>query len=102
MPYLVEIIGDDGRTDRQLIEEKKAAEDRYFSALAAVSQKSPVRAEDGGFVYLIGCFLYEVPTKKMSEAQTMVRENEARRVQSSDDSMCGEPIVLEGLFKVVN
>jgi hypothetical protein len=102
MPYLVEIIGDDGRTDRQLIEEKKAAEDRYFSAFAAVSQKSPVRAEDGGFVHLIGCFLYEVPTKQMSVAETMVRENEARRMQSSDDSMCGELIAIEGLFKTVH
>jgi hypothetical protein len=48
MPYLVKIIADDGRIDRQLIEEKKAAEYRYFSAFAACFQKSPVRAEDGG------------------------------------------------------
>jgi hypothetical protein len=102
MPYLVEIIGDDGRTDSQLIVEKKLAEDLYFSAFAAVSQNSPVQADDGGYVRLIGCFLYEVPTNQMSVAKTMIRENEARRVQSSDDSMCGEPIVIERLFRVIH
>src|ERR1700694_268198 len=102
MRYLVEIIGDDGQTDWQLFEEKKLAEDRYFSAFAAVSQNSPVRAEDGGFVRLVGCFLYEVPTKQMSVAKTMVREIDARRMQSRDDSMCGDPIALEGLFKVIH
>src|ERR1700676_1234787 len=102
MPYLVEIVGDDGRTDRQLIEEKKLAEDRYFSAFAAVSQNSPVRADDGGFARLVACFLYEVPSKQMSVAITMVRENEARPLQSSDDSMCGDLIAIEGLFKVIH
>jgi hypothetical protein len=102
MHYLVEIIGEDGRTDWQLFEEKKLAQDRYFPAFAAVSQNSPVQAQDGGFVGLAGCFLYEVLTDQMSAAKTLVRENEARRVQSSDDSMCGEPIVIEGLFKVIH
>jgi hypothetical protein len=30
MPYLVEIIGDDGRTDRQLIEEKSSLKIAIF------------------------------------------------------------------------
>jgi hypothetical protein len=102
MHYLVEIIADDGRPDWALFEEKKLAQDRYFSAFAAVSQKSPVQAQDGGYVRLIGCFLHEVLTEQMSVAKALVRENEARRLQSSDDSMCGEPIVIEGLFKVIH
>jgi hypothetical protein len=31
MPYLVEIVGDDGRTDRQLIEEKRLPKIAIFS-----------------------------------------------------------------------
>ena len=76
MPYLVEIIAEDKRADWQLITVKKCAEDRYFHAFAAVSQKSPVRAEDGKYVSLIGCFLFEVSTNQMSVAKTMVRQNE--------------------------
>jgi len=102
MSYVVRIIAEDKRADWQLIPAKKCAEDRYFHALAAVSQKSPVLAEDGKPVYLIGCFLYEVSTTQMSVAKTMVRENEARRLQSSDDPGCCEPIVVEGLFKVIH
>jgi hypothetical protein len=102
MPYLVGIIAEDKRADWQLITVKKCAEDRYFHAFAAVSQKSPVRAEDGKYVSLIGCFLFEVSTNQMDVARTMVRENEARRLQSSDDPGCGEPIVVEGLFKVIH
>jgi hypothetical protein len=52
MPYLVGIIAEDKRADWQLITVKKCAEDRYFHAFAAVSQKSPVRAEDGKSVSL--------------------------------------------------
>jgi hypothetical protein len=102
MPFLVEILADDRRSDWQLIEEKKFAEDRYFRALALVTQKLPVRAEDGSWIDLLGCYLYEVPTKQMSLAQTMVQKNDARRVQSSDDPLCGEAIVVEGLFKIVH
>jgi hypothetical protein len=102
MHYLVEIQAKDGRRDLQLIEEKTIAEYRYFRALAAVSQKSPVRAEDGGLAHLIGCFLYEVSAKEKSIAREMVRKNEARRMQSSNDPMCGEPIEIEGLFKAVH
>ena len=102
MPYLVEILDEDKRMDSQLIEDKKSAEDRYFHAFAAVSQNSPVRAEDGRFVRLVGCYMHEVTTKHLSKARAMVRQNEARPVQSSDDSMCGEPIVVEGLFKIIH
>jgi hypothetical protein len=38
----------------------------------------------------------------MSVAKAIVQKRDARRLQSSDDSMCGELIVLEGLFKTVN
>jgi hypothetical protein len=102
MSYLVEIFSDDRRSDWQLIEEKTFAEDRYFRALALVTQNLPVRTEDGRLVYLLGCFLYEVPTKQMSVAKTMVQENDARRVHSSDDPLCGDVIGLEGLFKIVH
>jgi hypothetical protein len=102
MPYLVEIIDEDKRKDSRLFKEKTAAEDHYFRALAAVSQNSPVRTDSGKLVRLLGCYLHEVPTNEKNVAEAMVRENEARPVQSSDDSMCGEPIVVEGLFKIVN
>ena len=102
MPFLVEIFSDDRRSDWQLIEQKPFAEDRYFRALALVIQNLPVRTEDGRLVYLLGCFLYEVPTKQMSVAKTMVQKNDARRLQSSDDPMCGDAIELEGLFKIVH
>jgi hypothetical protein len=102
MPFLVEILADDRRSDWQLIEEKALAENHYFRALALVTQNLPVRTEDGILVYLLGCFLYEVPTKQMSVAKTMVQENDARRVHSSDDPLCGDVIVLEGLFKTVH
>src|SRR5450759_4661190 len=99
MSYLVKIYADDRRSDWQLIEGKKLAEDRYFRALALVTQKLPGTADDGSTIYLLACRLYEVPTRQMSLAQTMVRKNDARRVQSSDDPLCGEAIVVEGLFK---
>ena len=102
MSYLVEIFADDRRSDWQLIEDKKLAEDRYFRALALVTQKLPVRAENGRWINLLACRLYEVPTKQMSVAQMLVQKNDARRVQSSDDPLCGEAIVVEGLFKIIH
>jgi hypothetical protein len=102
MPYLVEIFDENKRMDSHLFEEKKYAEDRYFHAFAAVSQNSLVRTEDGRLVRLTNCYLYEVSTNDKSVAKEMVSENEARRLQSSDDPMCGERIVIEGLFKVLH
>ena len=102
MSYLVEIFADDRRSDWQLIEDKKLAEDRYFRALALVTQKLPGTADDGSTIYLLACYLYEVPTKQMSVAQMLVQKNDARRVQSSDDPLCGEAIVVEGLFKIIH
>jgi hypothetical protein len=99
MSYLVEIFADDKQSDWQLIEEKALAENRYFRALAVVAQKVPVRTEDGRFVFLRGCYLYEVPTKQMSVAKTIVQKNDARRLQSSDDPWCGDVIMIEALFR---
>jgi hypothetical protein len=102
MSYLVEIFADDRRSDWQLIEDKKLAEDRYYRALALVTQKLPVRAENGRWINLLACHLYEVPTRQMSVARMLVQKNDVRRVQSSDDPLCGEEIVLEGLFKIIH
>jgi hypothetical protein len=102
MSYLVEIYADDRRSDWQLFEDKKCAEDRYYRALALVTLDFAVRAWDGRAIKLLGCYLYEVATEQMSVAQMLVQKNDVRRVQSSDDPLCGEEIVVEGLFKIIH
>jgi len=102
MAYLLEMITDDRLTDWRLFQEIEAAEDKYFRAFAAVVQKSPTQRADGKFVQLIGCFLYEVPDVDLEMAKAMVKHNKARRLKSSDDSCCGPPIVIEGLFRVIH
>jgi hypothetical protein len=102
MCYLVEIFADDRQSDWQLFEEKELAENLYFRTFAVVAQKLRVPTEDGRLVCLLGCFLYEVPTKQMSVAKAMVQKNDARRLQSSDDPFCGEEIVIEPLFRTLH
>jgi hypothetical protein len=102
MCFLVEIKAEDGREDFQLIKSLTLAEDRYFRAFAAVTQQNAVKSEDGGFVRLVGCYLYEVSTDNIKVAKERVRNNEARRLHSSDDCMCGPPIIFENLFRTTH
>jgi hypothetical protein len=103
MSYFVEIFADDRRSDWQLIDEKKLAEDRYFRALALVTQKLSVSADDGSTT-LSTCWLVFVrSTNEANEPRTDARaKKDARRVQGSDDPLCGEAIVVEGLFKIIH
>jgi hypothetical protein len=59
MSYLVKIYADDRRSDWQLIEDKKLAEDRYYRALAIVTQEMPVRDEYGRWINLLGCMKWQ-------------------------------------------
>jgi hypothetical protein len=102
MAYLVVMIADDRLTDWWRFHEIEAAENKYFRAFAAVIEKSPTRRADGKFIQLIGCFLHEVPDVDLETAKAMVRHNKAHRLKSSDDSCCGPPIVIEGLFRVIH
>jgi hypothetical protein len=99
--YLTEILAEDRLTDWRLFKKLKPAEDTYFRAFAAVVQQTQVRRADGKFILLMGCYLYEVRSTDLSIAMAMVKNNEARRLHSSDDSMCGVPIILE-LFRVIH
>jgi hypothetical protein len=101
MGFLIEILTEDRLTDWRLFKKLKPAEDAYFRAFAAVVQQQPTRRADGKYVLLKGCYLYEVETTDLTIAKTMVRYNEARRLHSSDDNMCGVPIDIE-LFRVIN
>ena len=100
MPYWVAILAEDGREEFRLNKDLALAENRYFRAFAAVTNEDWVKAEDGGLVRLIGCYLYEVPTENLTLAKQTITNNEARRLQSSDDC-CGS-IVIEGLFRTIN
>ena len=100
MPYWVAILARDGREEFRLFKDLAVAENRYFRAFAAVINREWVEAEHLGHVRLVSCCLYEVPTENITPAKEMVANNEARRLQSSDDC-CGS-IVIEGLFRTIN
>ena len=101
MAYLTEMVAEDRLTDWRLFKKLKPAEDAYFRAFAAVVQQTRIRRADGKFILLTSCNLYEVSTTDLTIGTTMVKKNEARRLQSSDDSMCGVPIDID-LFRVVH
>jgi hypothetical protein len=92
---------EDRLKDWRLFGELKPAEDVYFRAFAAVVQQQLTPRADGKLILLTGCYLYEVATTDLTIAKTMVKYNEARRLQSSDDPMCGVPIDIE-LFRVIH
>jgi hypothetical protein len=101
MAFLTEMRAENRLTDWRLFEEVKPAEDAYFRGFAAVVQQLPIRRADGELTRLIGCFLYEVPTSDLGLAKAMVKFNEARRLQSTDDGMCGVPVDFD-LFRVIH
>lgn len=102
MTHLVEINGDDGRIDYKFFEDLVSAENRYYRALGAVSQGVVVKDAEGKTVKLIACRLFDVPTEDPAEAKRLIANNEAVRLQDSDDRLCGDIIVLENLFRVLN
>lgn len=101
MPFLVEIVADTRATDWRLYRKRTAAENAYFRAFAIVVQEQPTPAADGKVLRLLYCNLYEVTTADLKLAKVMVHDNEARRLQSSSDPMCGVPIELD-LFRVLH
>jgi hypothetical protein len=100
--YLLKIIADDGREEFQLVDDLAYAEDRYFRAFAAVTQQNVVRDYDGKLVRLVGCYLYGVSIDDMVLAKERVRNHDALRLQSSDDRLCGVPIIIDGLFRTLH
>ena|ERR1700694_2434702 len=100
MGFLTEILAENRVPEWRLFKELKSAEDLYFRGFAAVVQQLPVPRADGGFTRLIGCCLYEVPTLDLTLAKRIVRLNEARLLQSSDDCS-GLPVDID-LFRVIN
>jgi hypothetical protein len=100
MSYLVEILAENRLTDWRSFKKLKPAEDLYFRGFAAVVQQLPIRLEHGRFIRLTGCSLYEVPCVDLTSAKRLVRLNEARRLQSSEDC-CGVPVEID-LFRVIN
>jgi hypothetical protein len=94
-------VAENRLTDWWRFKKLRPAEDLYFRAFAAVVQQQLTRCADGKLILLTGCYLYEVETTDLTIAKTMVKYNEARRLQSSDDPMCGVPIDIE-LFRVIN
>jgi hypothetical protein len=99
--FLTEVVAENRLSDFQLFRKLQAAEDFYFRGFAAVVQQLPVQLAHGGFIRLTGCFLYEVRTLDLAAAKRIVRLNEARRLQSTDDFMCGVPVAID-LFRVLN
>jgi hypothetical protein len=99
--FLTEVVAENRLTDWHLFRKLKPAEDLYFRGFAAVVQQLPIRRADGELIRLIGCFLYEVPTLDLTLAKAMVKFNEARRLQSSDDCMCGVPVDID-LFRLIH
>jgi hypothetical protein len=102
MSYFVVIIATCGREDCYLVNDLTLAEGRYFKAFAAITNQDWVKADDGAFVRLTGAFLYRVSTDNVTLAKGEVSNNDALRLQSSDDASCGPPIVIEGLFRTIN
>jgi hypothetical protein len=102
MIYVVEIDGKDGQTDYKFFDNLRSAEDRYYRALGAVTQGTLVATWDGKLVRLARCRMFEVPSKNLAAAKKMIANNEAPRLQDSDDSQCGNPVILEGLFMPTN
>jgi hypothetical protein len=100
MSYLVEILAENRLTDWRPFKKLKPAEDLYFRGFAAVVQQLPVRRADGELIRLIGCSLYQVPTMDLASATRIVRLNEARLLQSSEDCS-GVPVEID-LFRVIN